>query len=377
MADSYVCSGATMTCSMGTCTAELTVLPSRTVNLTGRPMANISDHLTMVNLAPFGCCRSMEFPATAIATEAAHGELTPMPCMHDTPFPWMGGKNDYIIKGEPALLKSSTCQCKWGGTISIVDDGQTPSGTIDLSQITSEVFEKKLKNNGLDADTVLDGIQLGLSVAGFAPGLGAVPDLLNAAIYAIRGNWNDAGMCMLSAIPGIGDAAAGAKFATLGVKAAKAAKVSTSVRKGEKIRGEIPPTVVNKVWKKLGKGNYDNPPYKLGGKVQSIELTEDTTFVRFYNSRSPQPGMSSQKGQWVMRKEDVVGLSPKEIKEKFALKDEPLYMCDVHLRKGTRMHKGIANKVDGWGAGGGVQYDLRLNNTGDFTNETIIWGIVK
>jgi putative uncharacterized protein h16_B2425 len=91
-------------------------------------MANISDHLSFVNLGAFGRCRSLGFPATASATAAAHGKLTPMPCMHNTPFPWMGGKNDYIIKGDPALLKSSTCQCVWGGTISIVDNGQYGEG---------------------------------------------------------------------------------------------------------------------------------------------------------------------------------------------------------------------------------------------------------
>lgn len=131
MADSYVCSGATMKCTMGTNTAKLTVLPSRTVYLTGKPMANISDHLTMVNLAPFGRCRSLGFPSTAAATAAHHGHLTPMPCMHNTPFPWMNGKNDYIVKGNPALLKSSTCQCMWGGTISLITDGQSPpSGNV-------------------------------------------------------------------------------------------------------------------------------------------------------------------------------------------------------------------------------------------------------
>ena len=136
MADSYVCSGATMKCSMGTSQAKLTVLPSRTVFLTGQPMANISDHISMVNLAPFGRCRSLS------ATAANHGSLTPMPCMHNTPFPWMGGKNDYIVKDDPALLKSSTCQCMWGGTISITDDGQTSTGAADLSRTNRAVFLK-------------------------------------------------------------------------------------------------------------------------------------------------------------------------------------------------------------------------------------------
>lgn len=151
--DSYVCSTATMKCTMGTSQAKLTVLPTRTVFLTGKPMANISDHLTMVNLAPFGRCRSMGFPATASATAANYGTLTPMPCMHNTPFPWMGGKNDYIIKGNPALLKSSTCQCMWGGTISLITDGQMPTGPVDLSKSPQDNFSrsssrKKTRNKG-------------------------------------------------------------------------------------------------------------------------------------------------------------------------------------------------------------------------------------
>ena len=140
--DSYVCSGATMRCTMGTCQAKLTVLPVRTVYLTGQPMANISDHLTMVNFAPFGRCRSLGFPATASATAANHGTLTPMPCMHNTPFPWMNGKNDYIVKGDPALLKSSTCSCMWGGTISITDDGQADKGAPDMSRTEVISFER-------------------------------------------------------------------------------------------------------------------------------------------------------------------------------------------------------------------------------------------
>lgn len=131
-----------MKCSMGTNLAKLTVLPSRTVFLTGQPMANISDHQTMVNLAPFGLCRSLGFPATASATAAALGTLTPMPCMHNTPFPWMGGKMDYLVKGQPALLRSSTCQCLWGGTISIVDDGQTAPAQTDTTKVKKEIFEK-------------------------------------------------------------------------------------------------------------------------------------------------------------------------------------------------------------------------------------------
>ncbi len=134
MADSYVCSGAMMKCTMGTSPARLTVLPNRMVFLAGQLMANISDHQSMVNLAPFGVCRSLAFPPTASATAAALGALTPMPCVPNVPAPWMTGKMDYIIKGQPALLQSCKCQCMWGGTISLINNGQVGEGAQGVNE---------------------------------------------------------------------------------------------------------------------------------------------------------------------------------------------------------------------------------------------------
>ena len=130
-----------MRCTMGMAPARLTVLPVRTVNLCGQPMANISDHQSFVNLGAFGNCRSMGFPSTASATAAANGVLTPMPCMHNTPLPWMQGNNTYLVKGQPALMKNSTCTCMWGGTISIIDDGQHGVGAIDVVKMPRENFK--------------------------------------------------------------------------------------------------------------------------------------------------------------------------------------------------------------------------------------------
>ncbi len=163
MDDSYVCSGAIMQCSCGTSKAKLTVLPLRTVFLTGQPMANISDHLSFVNLGAFGQCRSLGFPATALATAAAHGKLTPRPCMHNTPFPWMGGKNDYIIKGAPALLKSSTCQCLWGGIISITDDGQHGEGCQWIQKEEKARFPQYQEYSELAENASIDRSQASLT----------------------------------------------------------------------------------------------------------------------------------------------------------------------------------------------------------------------
>lgn len=130
--DSYVCSKAKIRCTYGDKISTLTVLPDRTIWLTGQPQANISDHRSMVNIAPFGKCRTTAYPPTAAATAAAHGKLTPMPCVPNTPFPWMNGKDDVILKGDPALLKTSKCKCIYGGTITITDDGQTQGAPPDL-----------------------------------------------------------------------------------------------------------------------------------------------------------------------------------------------------------------------------------------------------
>ena len=139
--DSYVCSTARIKCTCGDKISTLTVLPSRTVWLTGEPQANISDHQSMVNIAPFGKCHTTAYPPTGSATAANHGKLTPMPCVPNTPYAWMNGKNDVIIKGDPALLKSSSCKCVWGGTITITDDGQKiTSGIINGQMVAKQAM---------------------------------------------------------------------------------------------------------------------------------------------------------------------------------------------------------------------------------------------
>lgn len=133
MADSYVTSQATIKCSCGDKCAKLTVYPDRTVFLTEKPMANISDHVSMYNIAPLGKCHTTAYPPTGSATAANHGHLTPMPCVPGTVSEWVNGKSDYIVKGKPALLKTSYCRCQWGGVITITDDGQVDTETSEIN----------------------------------------------------------------------------------------------------------------------------------------------------------------------------------------------------------------------------------------------------
>lgn len=53
---------------------------------------------------------------------------------------------------------------------------------------------------------VMDGVQGGLDLAGFIPGLGAIPDLASAGISSLRGNQVDALTSLAAAIPLAGDA---------------------------------------------------------------------------------------------------------------------------------------------------------------------------
>lgn len=111
------------------------------------------------------------------------------------------------------------------------------------------------------------------------------------------------------------------------------------------------------------------PPYKPETIVKEIELTEKTTFVRVYDNM---PGGSSMYGSWMMQADDIFGLTPLEIQDKFALPNTPKYVCDVELEAGTHIRVGEVNPIDGWGKGGGIQYDLIGQKIGVFKNERIL-----
>ena len=116
--------GATLQCTMGAAPASLIVLPVNRVQGAYVPAANIMDHIPIVNIPPFGMCKSPANPTVAAATAAALGVLTPMPCVPAIPAPWAPGAANVQIGELPALDNTSTCQCLWAGTISITDPGQ-------------------------------------------------------------------------------------------------------------------------------------------------------------------------------------------------------------------------------------------------------------
>ncbi len=131
---------------------------------------------------------------------------------------------------------------------------------------------------------------------------------------------------------------------------------------------KYPAESANKWFSVNVKANY-KPPYKYGTSVKEIVLIEDKTFVRVYDKTPKGSGMY---GNWILEKSDIDGLSPTEIQNKFALPNTPKYICDVKLKAGTRIRKGIANQVEEWGSGGGTQYDLIGQRIGEFINERLL-----
>src|SRR5688572_23295904 len=71
----------------------------------------------------------------------------------------------------------------------------------------------------------IDALQMVLDLAGMIPGAGAVPDLINAAISLMRGDFVGALFSAAAAIPVIGDAAGAAKIIKNADKYLQAIKV--------------------------------------------------------------------------------------------------------------------------------------------------------
>ena len=81
---------------------------------------------------------------------------------------------------------------------------------------------------------VMDIVHGVLDVAGFIPVVGAVADVANAVIYAAEGDWGNAALSVVSAIPAFGDGiGAVTKGGKLLLKGAKL--VEDALAKGKKM----------------------------------------------------------------------------------------------------------------------------------------------
>ena len=120
----YVLTGGSLIqCAFGDAPAPLMVLPENKV-LHNMPVANIMDMKPLVNILPFGMCKSIANPMVASATAAALGVLTPMPCIPMPAGPWTPGKPTVVVGSMPIIDKTSILVCAYGGVIQVKDAGQ-------------------------------------------------------------------------------------------------------------------------------------------------------------------------------------------------------------------------------------------------------------
>lgn len=124
-----------------------------------------------------------------------------------------------------------TCEATTGG-IRTFKFANIPAGTYYLTfwrvfdhpycclQGDVLVFDEAVTSDGpnckRDKDlTPMEIVHGALDIAGFIPVLGAIPDGVNAAIYAVEGDWANAGLSAVAMVPAWGD---GVKLATIGGK---------------------------------------------------------------------------------------------------------------------------------------------------------------
>jgi len=121
----FICKGAKLKCSFGSSQADLAVMhPPQTVSIGSGNMASMMDNKPMVNIQPFGQCKSLANPTVAAATAANQGVLKEMPCIPNTVAPWTCPKTDVLVKGQPAITTDSKLMCMWAGMIEITSSGQ-------------------------------------------------------------------------------------------------------------------------------------------------------------------------------------------------------------------------------------------------------------
>lgn len=102
---SIVLAGATLCCSLGTNTSKLQVLNYHGCGIDGNYQANIADCIGNENILSFQQCKR----------QVPYLVCSPNICMK-----WIYGQLDFLLNGEPALLKSCIVPCLNGGIIKII-----------------------------------------------------------------------------------------------------------------------------------------------------------------------------------------------------------------------------------------------------------------
>ena len=135
-----------------------------------------------------------------------------------------------------------------------------------------------IRNTDINGDCwyciTLDDIQTGLDVAGLIPGVGIIPDLINAAVSTARGDAVGAALSLAAAVPIIGQAAGAAKITKTVIKKVTKETVEVVVEKTAKEGTDKFYRYVGKAEKKIIDKTGKIPNINAKGKPKDIYITD-------------------------------------------------------------------------------------------------------
>ena len=122
---------------------------------------------------------------------------------------------------------------------------------------------------------------------------------------------------------------------------------------------------VNALLVKWGVNTPTTLSFTANTTTNEVQPSKTAYFVRVYDKK---PGGSAEVGSWVMPASELRGLSPDQIRDKFALPNTPVAINYVKIPGNPKYAywRGSAGPISGWGQGGGEQIYI----IGRHTNKT-------
>ena len=111
-------------CTMGLTPAPFIVLPDKKVVGKFLPLATMDANKPMVNIMPFGMCKSPANPVVASIIASSLGSVTQAPCIPNTVAPWIPSCMKVMVGNMPVVTQPDKLMCIWGGSISAISSGQ-------------------------------------------------------------------------------------------------------------------------------------------------------------------------------------------------------------------------------------------------------------
>jgi hypothetical protein len=188
------------------------------------------------------------------------------------------GRKKVVRHLDTCTLNSGNCtgiytaQPAPGGTVGTGGrpTGANPTARLDTANELQAAREKK----GIWG-MVSGPVHFVLGAAGFVPGLGAVPDLLDAGVYVLEGDMISAGASAAAALPIAGDAA---KAATLvgkaGKQAARVAAEKAAKEAAEKVARETAERLAKEAAERAAKEAAEKAAKEAVGKKINKEAGE-------------------------------------------------------------------------------------------------------